>query len=101
MQPTRNCIWWMEGYTLFSKTGRKKTVQVQFDDVIAFKWQSDEIEADGDPIDNTWEVVESKWLAQHVQAGVIPLDADYRHLCLNFNACGRLEVICRDFREVS
>lgn len=76
-------------------------MQVQFADVVAFKWQSDEIEAVGDPMENTWEVIESPWVSQHVLAGAIPLDADYRHLCFHFNACGRLEVICLNFGEVS
>jgi len=86
---------------LIFKNWQDKAVQVHLDDVIAFNWQSDEIQADGDPMDDTWEVIDSLWLALHVQAGVIPLAADYRHLCFHFNACGQLEVICREFREVS
>ena len=75
----------------------ERTVQVQFNEVCAFRWQEAENLLEGEPYDGACEVMQSEWLKRHVEAGSVSPDSGYRHLRFNFNACGQLELLCTSF----
>jgi hypothetical protein len=76
---------------------REHVAEVAFIDAPAFRWQQawrsvDDKESD----DFTYEVFESRWLEEHDrQSELLGAISDYRHLKLNFNTEGVLEVLCR------
>lgn len=66
-------------------------------DVIAVRWQEAEWSVDGaDRYDNTCLVADSEWLNEHDRQGILFGSKPFRHLKLNFNAAGVLEVLCTD-----
>lgn len=70
---------------------QEQTINVTFKEVMAFKWQEAEQLLPNEPYDGACKILNSEWLTQH---GNI---ADYNHYCFNFNACGKLEVLCSSF----
>ena len=65
---------------------------VRFSDAVAFKWQRAEDVRPGEQWDGANVVTGSGWLAEHrLQSEAGP---EHRHLKLNFNAAGCLDVIC-------
>ena len=80
---------------------REESVRVAFHDVCAFKWQSAEELLSGEPYDGTCEVIGSEWIIEHVRQNVIPAQSGHRHLRFNFNAWGKLEVICTHFEVLT
>jgi hypothetical protein len=65
---------------------------VRFTDAVAFKWQRAEEVRSGERFDGAHTVNGSAWLAFYRRQD--EATADHRHLKLNFNAAGTLEVIC-------
>jgi hypothetical protein len=68
--------------------------RVRFSDAVAFKWQRAEDVREGERFDGAHTVNGSNWLAQHRRQS--EAGDEHRHLKLNFNAAGVLEVICLD-----
>lgn len=70
-------------------------VTVTCHDTIAVRWQEADWYVDeGDRFDGTFAVRNSAWLAEHTRQGVPFGDKPFRHLKMNFNAAGILEVLC-------
>ena len=66
---------------------------VSFRATVAFRWQRAENVGPDERFDAAHLMRESEWLAEHLrQKEATP---DHRHLKLNFNAAGCLEVICQ------
>jgi hypothetical protein len=81
------------------KDWREHPVTLVFPDVIAVRWQEADYYVDGgDRFDSTVVVHDSEWLAEHKGQGVPWKNANLRHLKLNFNAAGILEVLCSGVR---
>ncbi len=76
------------------KDWQERYVEVQFNEVCAFRWQEAESLFPDEPYDGSCEVVESGWAKQHALQLVAPPGVRLRHLRFNFNACGQLEVLC-------
>jgi hypothetical protein len=74
----------------------EKPIKVMFSDVVASKWQEAESLGPEERDDMTYIINNSKWLALHVSQNYIQKNQEYRHLKINFNACGSLEVLCKD-----
>ncbi len=74
---------------------REAPVSVVFREAIGFRW-NDEVEwQDGVRDDGAYVVCGSSWLGS--QARLCGEDSGaFRHLKLCFNACGVLDVLCRD-----
>jgi len=76
---------------------KEEQVTVRFSDVIAVRWQEAEYVIDeGERFDSTHVVHESAWLGDHERQNVTWGGAQHRHLKLNFNAAGILEVLCTE-----
>jgi len=74
-------------------------VTVRFADAVAVRWQEAEHYYEGDdPYDGCSLVEDSPWVAEHVRQGCTFGEAEFRHIKLNFNAAGILEVLCTDLR---
>jgi hypothetical protein len=69
-----------------------RRLAVRFDDAVAFRWQRAEDIQPGEAYDGSNIVRDSAWLAAHRRQQEAA--GDHRHLVLNFNAAGRLEVLC-------
>jgi hypothetical protein len=81
------------------KDWKEQRVTVRFSDVIAFRWQEAEYFIDEhERFDSTHVVHESAWLAEHERQNVTWQGSEHRHLKLNFNAAGILEILCTDVR---
>jgi hypothetical protein len=82
----------------FAEAGGRR-VSVDFKDVAAFSWR--ERSPDGDEpdelFDATCELFESELLRAHAPGLAMHVRAPVRHLRLNFNAWGTLDVICSGF----
>lgn len=64
-------------------------------DVVALRWQeADRYVDENDRYDSTFVVQNSEWLAEHERQGVLFGTDEFRHMKLNFNAAGILEVLC-------
>ena len=75
---------------------RDKRVAVAFADCIALRWQeAEQFLDDADRYDATVVVHDSEWLQEHDRQGHTQMGGrEFRHLKLNFNAAGQLEVLC-------
>lgn len=74
---------------------REAPVTLVFSDTIAVRWQeADYYVDDGDRDDSTVLVHDSPWLAEHEKQAMTWKNSGHRHLKLNFNAAGILEVLC-------
>ena len=75
---------------------RDRRVTVVFADCIALRWQEAErFVDDADRCDSTVMVHDSEWLQAHDRQGHTDMGGRlFRHLKLNFNAAGQLEVLC-------
>ncbi len=72
-------------------------VRVEFADVIAVRWQEAEYYIDDrERFDSVHLVHDSAWLAEHDRQNMTWEGSNHRHLKLNFNAAGILEVLCTD-----
>jgi hypothetical protein len=71
---------------------REDQVAVSFRSTIAFRWQGAEEVAPDERFDAAHVIHESEWLAENVRQN--EATPAHRHLKLNFNAAGCLEVIC-------
>jgi hypothetical protein len=70
----------------------EQPIRATFQGTVAFRWQRAERVNEGERFDSPNVVRESAWLAEHRrQSEATP---EHRHLKLNFNAAGVLEVIC-------
>jgi hypothetical protein len=78
---------------------QKKPVVIQFDDVMAVKWQEAESLSEGEPFDGACLIEHSQWLDEHERQCGLNSDHRYKHFKFNFNACGSLEVICSGFHR--
>jgi hypothetical protein len=76
---------------------RGREVKVRFEEVIAFHWQEAESLLHEEAYDGSCELLESEWTADHQRQGLITEGTKVRHLRFNFNACGKLEVLCGRF----
>lgn len=73
-------------------------VAVDFEDVCAFRWQEvDRPLLDGEPYDGVCEIHRSKWAQRHAPSSTMHAGKQVRHINLNFNAAGFLEVLCSGF----
>jgi hypothetical protein len=72
-------------------------VEADFADVIALRWQEAEYLIDDlERYDSVHLVHDSLWLAEHERQQMTWANSNHRHLKLNFNAAGILEVLCTD-----
>ena len=72
-----------------------ENVVVEFEDVCAFRWQEgDRPLLEGEPYDGVCEVHRSEWAQQHLPSSTMHAGKQVRHINLNFNAAGFLEVLC-------
>lgn len=71
--------------------------EVFFPDTVAFKWQMIETFIDGEEYDRSHIIIDSEWLAEHVNQGEIGAQEKYKHYKFNFNGNGQLEVISNGF----
>ena len=66
----------------FDYHGRQ--VEVLFRDVIALKWQMAASLLDGERDDCCYEILDSKWIALHLEQESIPSSHSYKHYRFNF-----------------
>ena len=78
---------------------QEQPVRVAFDETVAFRWQRAEEVRAGESWDGTSVQTDSPWLEEHRRQG--EATTSHRHLVLNFNAAGRLDVICAASRLLS
>jgi hypothetical protein len=69
-----------------------RRLALTFEDAVAFRWQRAEDVQPGEVYDGSNIDRDSAWLAGHRRQQEAA--GDHRHLILNFNAAGRLEVLC-------
>lgn len=70
-------------------------VEVVFNDVIALRWQEAEYVIDDEErFDSVHVVHDSLWLSEHERQHMTWPDSNHRHLKMNFNAAGILEILC-------
>lgn len=68
----------------------------EFRDTLAFRWQEhDDVTTPRE--DTTFQVLESSWLAS--QVADIPGREEFVHYKLCFNACGVLDIICKEIQK--
>ncbi|MEO8672198.1 MAG: hypothetical protein ABI411_12850, partial [Tahibacter sp.] len=74
-------------------------VMVDFSGVAAFHWheQSADRLLVGERYDGVCEIFNSAWLSQHSPGSTAHSVPALRHIRLNFNECGCLEVLCLKF----
>lgn len=89
-----------EGWLTASfSSSSSQPVLVEFSKVAAFHWHespSDRL-LEGERYDGVSEIFGSQWLAQHSPGRTMNSVAGLRHIRLNFNECGCLEVLCTAF----
>lgn len=74
---------------------RDQPVGVTFDDTIGVRWQEAEYFYSSDErFDSAHLIEHSAWLREHERQAMAWADSGHRHLKLNFNAAGILEVLC-------
>lgn len=75
-----------------------RAIQLTFFQVPAFSWQEsiDDL-MEGEPWDGVCELLGSPLLLKHTEGQTIYSPKAARHIRLNFNAWGRLDVICEHF----
>jgi hypothetical protein len=74
------------------------SVRVEFSGVAAFSWQeNNDSLLSGEPWDGPCELFESPLLALHPVGLTLYAAPDLRHIRFNFNAWGRLDVLCIAF----
>jgi hypothetical protein len=78
---------------------REQPVRVAFDEAVAFRWQRAEEVHPGESWDGTNLHVDSPWLEEHRRQA--EATTSHQHFALNFNAAGRLDVICTAARVVA
>ncbi|MBW2984480.1 hypothetical protein KY361_05160 [Candidatus Woesearchaeota archaeon] len=76
------------------KDWREEDITVHFHNVIAIKWVYEEFDERAGERDDTYEVLNSKWLKALNVKGK-------RHYKLCFNSIGDLDVICDSFEDKS
>ena len=77
-------------------------VRVEFCGVAAFSWQeNNDALSPGEPWDGSCELFESPLMALHPIGVTLHSVAGLRHIRLNFNAWGRLDVLCLEFRAAT
>jgi hypothetical protein len=80
------------------KSSSGQHVQVEFSAVAAFSWQENSGSLlPGEPWDGTCELFDSPLPASHPPGETLHALAELRHIRLNFNAWGRLDVLCAEF----
>ena len=72
---------------------REQSITLVCHDTAALRWQEAERQVDNERDDETFVVSNSTWLAEHERQGVLWGTKPFRHLKLNFNAAGTLEVL--------
>ena len=73
---------------------REQSITLVCQDTVAVRWQEAERQVDNERDDDTFVVSNSTWLAEHESRGLLWGAKPFRHLKLNFNAAGTLEVLC-------
>ena len=94
-------------YPTFSKEGgvltvcyedwQERQVEIQFGEVISFKWQECESYSPNERDDACHEILHSMWLQEHLDQCIVTEREGHRHYRFNFNGNGQLEVICLGF----
>jgi len=75
---------------------KEEHCRFEFHDTLAFRWQErDDAETPRD--DTTYRVIGSRWLRE--QVADIPNREAYAHYKLCFNACGVLDLLCREIPD--
>ena len=73
-------------------------LHVQFSGVAAFSWQENNDSLfPGEPWDGPCELFDSPLLAAHPTGFTLHATTGLRHIRFNFNAWGRLDVLCSEF----
>jgi hypothetical protein len=75
-----------------------RLVSARFHDAAAVSWQVVGQYGAGERDDRCYEIIGSRWLAEHQDEWAMP---ELRHLKLNFNLAGVLEVVCTAVTTVS
>jgi len=79
-----------------------KLVLVHFQGVAAFSWQeNNDLLLDGEPADASCEIFNSSLLELHTPGITLNSSPGLRHIRLNFNAWGRLDVLCTSFQQAA
>ena len=79
---------------------KDQPVVAVFENVIGVRWQeADHYYGPDDRYDSCFVITDSPWLAEHEQQGMTFGAVAFRHLKLNFNAAGILEVLCTTVRR--
>jgi hypothetical protein len=76
---------------------QEQPCRVTFHETVAFRWQRAEHVGPGEAFDAANVIDGSPWLDDHRRQA--EATDEHRHLKLNFNAAGCLEVICTDVRQ--
>ena len=79
------------------KNWQEKDIEVFFADPIAFKWQMAEAFHAGEREDSCYEIINSEWLALHLQQGEVSESEGYRHYKFNFNGLGQFEILSLNY----
>lgn len=75
---------------------KEEAQSANFPDTLAFRWQeTDDVTTPRD--DTTYKVANSSWLASQISG--IPAQNEYVHYKLSFNACGVLDIICKEIQK--
>ncbi|WP_353414788.1 hypothetical protein [Arenicella sp. 4NH20-0111] len=95
-------------YPTFTKEGgvltvrfedwQESAIEIYFGEVIAFKWQECEQYLENEKDDCCYQILNSSWLKQHWEQGIIVDSESYKHYRFNFNCNGQLEVISNGFQ---
>ncbi|WLQ16562.1 hypothetical protein O5O45_11585 [Hahella aquimaris] len=88
--------------TLCYQDWREQSVEIRFNDVVAFKWSEAMKLLDGERDDLCYEICDSDWMKRYCHQGLID-EKSHRHYKLNFNDMGQLEVLatCYNVKESS
>jgi hypothetical protein len=74
-------------------------IVVIFEDALAVRWQeADHSYGPDEQYDGCNMILSSSWLAEHARQSLTWDGTEFRHLKLNFNGAGALEVICSTVR---
>jgi hypothetical protein len=75
-----------------------RIMSLEFLGVAAFSWQeNNDSLLPGEPWDGICELYESPWLVEHSAGRTLHSVDGLRHIRLNFNEWGRLNVLCTTF----
>jgi len=76
---------------------QERNIEVLFIDAIAHKWHMIEFFLEGERNDSIYKILDSNWLAEHLNQEVIRSMDKYKHFKFNFNRCGQFEILATEY----